>query len=118
LDKLKKDGIINPLVKVSCTLRTRPTPPCNPYFIEEDSSLTQWIISLISREGETVRCGIGRSVADENRIAALGIPTYIIPPRGGDSHTNSEWVILDSIVTISNTFKSICESKDLIAILD
>ena len=53
--------------------------------------------------------GIGRSVADENRIADQGIVTVVLGPVGGDCHCPNEWVEVDSLRKLTETYAQICK---------
>jgi succinyl-diaminopimelate desuccinylase len=110
---LREQGLINPATKVELSLRARPTPPCEPYFISENSELVKFLSEQVLKVEKDIKFGIGRSVADENRLANLGIPVYILPPRGGDSHTNQEWVDFDSVERLTQIFKLIVTSESL-----
>lgn len=110
VSKVQKEGSIDPRVKVNVNLRKRPTPPCDAYYVDENSPIAHFIKTQILKEYKKLHVGIGRTVADENRIAKLGIPTFIIPPRGGNSHTNKEWLDLESVHRVTNVFRSICEN--------
>jgi acetylornithine deacetylase/succinyl-diaminopimelate desuccinylase-like protein len=51
--------------------------------------------------------GIGMSVADENRIAAKGIPTLIIGPEGEGCHSPNEWVGVESLGKLEKIYTRI-----------
>ena len=51
-----------------------------------------------------------RSVADENRIAALGIPVLTIGPEGGSAHEPNEWVSEKSLMQLTDFFRRLLHS--------
>ena len=82
--------------------RQRPTAACAPYFVEPQSDWIQQLAAATAATGGTPEYFIGRSVADENRIAASGIPTAILSPSGAGSHTSGEWVSVPSVLRVTD----------------
>ena len=101
----KEKGVIDPRCRVQISYRPRPTPPCKPYFIEEDSDVAKFIASIAERVCGKYQFGIGRSVADENRFVERGIPTIIIAPNGHGYHTCDEWVDEESLYRSAKVFQ-------------
>ena len=79
----------------------RPTPFCQPFIISKHSPFVRRIRKIL---GEVIKekpvMYYRRSVADENRIASLGIPVVTIGPSGGNAHEPNEWVSEKSLSVI------------------
>ena len=84
--------------------RKRPTPACKPYSFAPSSTPVAFVANAAKDLSPEIMFGIGRSVADENRIAELGIPVVIIAPNGEGSHTSEEWVDAESLIRIRDIF--------------
>ena len=117
IDDAKKNGTLNPKTLAEVSLRGRPTPPCQSYFFPPERSEVRFIEKIVEKHTKQIEYGIGRSVADENRLAELGICTIVLGPYGADSHTSSEWVDTQSIVRLSAIYRDICGSDELPQIL-
>lgn len=50
---------------------------------------------------------MNENIADENRIAELGIPVIVLGPEGGSCHSPNEWVDLDSVKKLIIVYKKI-----------
>lgn len=107
---LQKSGEIDPRARVTVTPRERPTPPCSPYITALEGPEIEALLSATRKHTKTISFSIGRSVADENRVAIRGIPTLTIGPTGAGSHTPHEWVDPASVVRVASIFKSFIAS--------
>jgi acetylornithine deacetylase len=108
IDRAAEEDRIDHRAKVELSIRPRPTPPCKPYFFPPDHTAVQYVADAARGIGTKVAFGIGRSVADENRLAERGICTIILGPHGSGSHTSNEWVDCQSIVRLSGIYRAIC----------
>jgi succinyl-diaminopimelate desuccinylase len=87
---------------VRIQLKERPTPYCDPYITEKNDTFVRWVSSVVSGvNGEAPSFYYRRSVADENRIASLGIPIVTVGPGGGNAHQANEWVSEKSLKNIT-----------------
>ena len=102
---LQSSGEIDPRAHITVTPRERPTPPCSPYITALEGPEIEAMLNAIKKHTKTTSFSIGRSVADENRVAVRGIPTLTIGPTGAGSHTPHEWVDPASVVRIAEIFK-------------
>ena len=100
VSNLKKSGALKAEVEIQN--RQRPTAACAPYFIGPQSEWIQQLAAATAATGGKPEYFIGRSVADENRIAAGGIPTAILSPSGAGSHTSDEWVSIPSVQRVTD----------------
>ena len=107
LPTIKFEAKIDPRAEISVALRKRPTPPCQSYFCSPKNALISKALNVVQATNKKVIYGIGRSVADENRIANLGIPTLVLGPNGACSHTAREWVDLQSVANLERTYSEL-----------
>lgn len=107
---LQQAGEIDPRVNIAVTPKERPTPPCSPYITALKGPEIEAVLGAVKKHAKTISFSIGRSVADENRIAIRGIPTLTIGPTGAGSHTPHEWVDPASVVRVSEIFKTFIAS--------
>jgi acetylornithine deacetylase len=107
--KAKSSGIVDERCEISVRERPRPTPACKPYFFSPDLSEVRFVTALVQKHNARTSFGIGRSVADENRLALLGIPTVILGPFGAGSHTPEEWVDPESVLRVARIFTDVIE---------
>lgn len=107
----QSSGVIDANAKILVSPRQRPTPSCRPYICSTETEDFQRVLSSVKLHKSAYSYYIGRSVADENRIAARGIPTYTIGPSGAGSHTAEEWVDPISITQVTQIFKSFITSS-------
>jgi acetylornithine deacetylase/succinyl-diaminopimelate desuccinylase-like protein len=110
IKELQSSGLLNKDTQIKISERERPTPPCKPYALKLESETVQKITSILERLNIEPRYGIGRSVADENKIAETGIPTLILSPNGQGSHTNEEWVDSRSLEQLELVYKNLVEN--------
>lgn len=103
----QESGRVDRRCRIEISTRKRPTPPCQPYFLSPSSPGAQFVIQQVREICPKVVFGIGRSVADENRFAEIGIPTLILAPIGEGSHTCNEWVGRESILRLKAMFQQI-----------
>ncbi len=107
LPLLREQAKMDPRASVSITVRGRPTPPCKAYYFRPDHPLIAGVLDATKQVCPKLLFGIGRSVADENRIAELGIATVVLGPNGAGSHTPREWVDWRSVERLEATFRAI-----------
>lgn len=103
---LQRDERIDPRAKIAVTPHPRPTSPCKPYVFAPEHPEIQRLVAAVKQHAAGFSYRIGRSVADENRVAVLEIPTITLGPVGAGSHTNREWVDPQSVVKVSEIFSS------------
>ena len=101
---------VDPRVQIKVFARPRPTPANKPYFLEPKSLPVRFVTAAVEKVCSKIEYGIGRSVADENRIADIGIPTLILAPNGGGSHTSQEWVDGESLYRLRDIFVEVIKS--------
>ena len=106
----QQDGLVDSRARLSVRERPRATPNCRPYLIDPNHPKVCWATKVLSDLGIHWAFGVGRSVADENRLAAKGIAPLIIGPHGGGSHTCAEWVDAESIRRVSRIYRALCEA--------
>lgn len=114
----KENGIINKNTKLTIGLRPRPTPACEPYIVPIENHYTKWLTTEVLKIHKNVKYGIGLGVADENRIAKMGIPALIVPPRGEGCHTSEEWVNFESIIKCSRLFQTLNSNHQLLELFN
>ncbi len=107
IQELKNSGTLDRRCEVVARERPRPTPPCKPYFFSPELPQIQFVTRMVQEHHPKTSYGIGRSVADENRLALLGIPTVILGPFGAGSHTPEEWVDPKSVERVAAIFASV-----------
>jgi acetylornithine deacetylase/succinyl-diaminopimelate desuccinylase-like protein len=74
-------------------LSERPTPFLLPYWTDPRSRVARVLGGAVRAvTGRAPVWTAGRSVADENVVGAMGIPTVVHGPLGGGDHTRGEWV--------------------------
>jgi acetylornithine deacetylase/succinyl-diaminopimelate desuccinylase-like protein len=110
VEELRQQGAIDPRVSVAIRQKSRPTPPCEPYFFASSNPMVSRVVEAIQSSGYAAVFGIGRSVADENRVALRGIPTVTLGPSGAGSHTSEEWVDPASVERVVRIYRSLLES--------
>ena len=110
VSELQARGEIHPRTELRISSRPRPTPPCKSYICRLDSPEIELILKAIKGTSGSHSFFIGRSVADENRVASRGIPTLTIGPVGAGSHTSEEWVDPLSVSRVAETFRSFISS--------
>jgi acetylornithine deacetylase/succinyl-diaminopimelate desuccinylase-like protein len=104
---LQQQGRVDPRATITVSPRPRPTSPCKPYVCNPDEPEVRRLIAAVQRHAAEYSFRIGRSVADENRVAVLKIPTITLGPTGAGSHTNHEWVDPLSVVKVTDLFKEL-----------
>ena len=115
LEKLRKivaDAQSRSLIDARATItverRKRPTPSCKPFFFPKSTAAISKLEEVIKAQGVSCEYFIGRSVADENRVAEKDIPTVVLGPLGHGSHTCAEWVAVESIELLEKLVCEIC----------
>lgn len=102
-------GKLNPKLRVSVEEKERPTPAAKPYFFLPSNRFVKFVTKKVNELGVGHEYGIGYSVADENRIAELGIPVIVLGPEGGNCHSPNEWVDVESIKRLSKIYRRIAQ---------
>ncbi len=86
----------------------RPTPFCQPFIISQSNPFVKQVSQVLEDTfGEKPVCYYRRSVADENRIASLGIPVLTIGPGGGNAHEANEWVSETDLINLTKFLKKL-----------
>lgn len=111
ISSLQREGRVDPRAAITVIPHPRPTSPCQPYVFTPDHPEIQRLIAVVKRHAGEHSFRIGRSVADENRVAVLGIPTITLGPIGAGSHTNEEWVDPQSVIKLTEIFKDLIASS-------
>ena len=110
-NKLKKEGRVDPRVKIKVSLKLRQTPYAMPYCDDLEDKPVRKMIGLIGKGNLAPRLNYGSSVADDNVLSAqLGIPVIAIGPRGGRIHSSDEWVSLSSYRKLIAIYVKMIES--------
>src|SRR3989344_3853931 len=99
--------IIDSRTIASVKLRNRPTPTCKPYFFSPEHKAVKFVTNCVDKVVGNHECGIGYSVADENRLAEKGIPSIVVGPLGSRSHSPQEWVDIQSLINLTSIYKKI-----------
>ena len=107
IQRAYQNKILDPAVKVQVSERPRPTPTALPYFIPPSNPAVQYVKERVQEFAEKFEFGIGRSVADENRLAECGIPTLSLGPHGRRSHTPEEWLDRESLLRVTKIYSQI-----------
>ncbi len=108
----KENGVLNKDTEVQIRERSRPTPPCRPYFSPPERPIISEAINIIKTVNPNINYYIGRSVADENRLAEKGIATLTIGPLGAGSHTNKEWVDKESVIKLVDAYEALIRNMN------
>lgn len=90
--------------KLTCDERPTPAPP--PFVIPSDDIFVQTVQRILGEEqnAEIDLC-LARSVADMNHIVVHGsVPTLVLGPDGGNTCEANEYVLVDSMPAITNTY--------------
>lgn len=115
IDRLHQEKVLDSKVKITVSERPRPTPTARPYFIPPSNPVVQYVTSIVREFAPTLEYGIGRSVADENRLAECGIPTLSLGPHGRRSHTPDEWLDRESLLRVSKIYSQVIRRLDKFA---
>jgi acetylornithine deacetylase/succinyl-diaminopimelate desuccinylase-like protein len=108
---LQSEGRVDPRAKITVNPRNRPTPACRPYVCDPAHPEIRRVIDAVRQHAERHFFTICRSVADENRVAELGIPTVTLGPLGSGSHTNQEWVDPQSVELVSEIYSALIRAS-------
>lgn len=88
--------------KIKISKAYRPTPFCEPYVIDKSHVFVKKAEKLLGQViKQKPKFYYRNSVADDNRIAKLGIPVITIGPGGGNAHQANEWVSEKSMKKIT-----------------
>lgn len=91
----------------------RLTPFCEPYTVEEKSPFVQHVTTVLKQSVKKQPIYYyRRSVADENRVAALGVPVVTVGPQGDNAHEANEWVSKNSLEKLTYFFEDFIISED------
>lgn len=91
--------------RYALTWDERPTPAPRAYQLPLNSRFVQVVQQQwAGASGRSIRPTLGRSVCDANHFAAGGIPTIVCGPHGGNTAEANEWVEIDSIVAVAETY--------------
>lgn len=86
----------------------RPTPFCQPFIISQSNPFVKQVSLVMEKSlGQKPVYYYRRSVADENRIASLGIPVLTIGPGGGNAHEANEWVSQSDLLNLTMFLKKL-----------
>ena len=94
---LKKELGVHKNCRWKLTIRPRDTPYLQPYETDLENGLVKMFLNELKENGETPRIGYGLTVADENVLAASGVPTITWGPVGNGAHSSQEWVSQKSL---------------------
>lgn len=110
LAKLRDGGVIRPVVYEedehwpTVTIRPRPTPALLPYCMDPEHPVIARALEQIGKHAP-YQCGMGLSVADENRLGGEANKLVIVlGPRGEDSHAAYEWVTIPSLYQLETIY--------------
>ncbi|NDC36691.1 MAG: M20/M25/M40 family metallo-hydrolase [Proteobacteria bacterium] len=109
VQRLQQERQVDPRAVVTVAPRPRPTPPCKPYIFSPELPEVLSIMAAVARHSARHSYILGRSVADENRVALRAIPTLTIGPSGSGSHTPTEWVDPLSVDRVVRIFAAVLE---------
>jgi acetylornithine deacetylase/succinyl-diaminopimelate desuccinylase-like protein len=101
-------GILDSRVKVKIE-EMRPTPHAEPYYVSFENSFLKLVTEKVDYIFGGHKYSFGYSVADENRIAKLGIPTIVLGPKGENCHAPNEWVDIENLKLLVETYREIIE---------
>lgn len=99
--------------QVSIEKVARPTPFCEPYLVDRQEPFVKEVASALhTTTAQRPTYYYRRSVADENRVAALGIPVVTVGPEGGNAHEANEWVSARSLQQLTQFFSNFLQQQD------
>ncbi|TNE50008.1 MAG: M20 family peptidase [Deltaproteobacteria bacterium] len=118
--QLRETGAIQPVSYgaqehwPSVSIRPRPTPPLLPYCMDPQEPTIARALKRVKTHGP-LQCGMGLSVADENRFGGEAKkPVLVIGPRGEDSHAAYEWVTIPSLHRLESTYLDLIQHGNTI----
>lgn len=84
----------------------RPTPAPRSYVNPPDQPFACTVSDCLAQaSGREIRPVLGRSVCDANHFHAFGgIPSIVCGPSGGNTCEANEWVDLDSMLAVAQTY--------------
>lgn len=111
IGNLVRSKVLNSRTMVKVYIKKRETPYLEPYITDEKGQYARKIMALIKKHaGKSVTLSYGMSVADENVFAhTLHLPTLTIGPKGGNEHSENEWVSHRSLEQEVALFKDIID---------
>lgn len=88
----------------------RPTPAPTAYTVPPQSKFVTTVRKILAEEigceAPDITLDLARSVADTNHIAVYGnVPTMICGPLGGNTCETNEFVKIDSMLPVANTYR-------------
>ena len=101
IEDAQERGDLSPKAIFAVSPRKRPTPSCKPFYFSRDIRAVEELCKVIERTVHPVYYEIGNSIADENIIAAAGIPTIAVSPVGENYHCPNEWVDVESVERVA-----------------
>jgi acetylornithine deacetylase/succinyl-diaminopimelate desuccinylase-like protein len=103
------------LGEYTLTWDERPTLAPAPYVVPIESWLVQSVSAHLAAEQQCeIRYVLARSVADTNHLAVHGgVPTLICGPQGGNTCEANEYVEINSLAAIAQTYVNV--ALDLLA---
>jgi acetylornithine deacetylase/succinyl-diaminopimelate desuccinylase-like protein len=110
LEKLYSNGVLNKNTKTTVIELERETPYMRPYIVDPNNHVVKRVLKLITTKFGKFQINYGRSVADDNALASLGIPIMTIGPTGGNEHTANEWVSIKSVEELTSLYEDIASS--------
>lgn len=87
--------------RVTARIAQRPNPYLAPYVTSASLPHVRLLSRIVKeRTGKAPSHCYGLSVADDNRLAAAGVPVVSIGPMGGGEHSRHEWVSKSSYLQL------------------
>jgi succinyl-diaminopimelate desuccinylase len=92
--------------RYTLTWDERPTPAPQAYMLPLADHFVQSVLYHHAQAtGTAIRPTLGRSVCDANHFAAFGnTPTIVCGPDGGNTCEANEYVLVDSMLAVANTY--------------
>lgn len=99
------------LEQIDVSIKPRQVPYLQPYLTARENHYVQLLSdSIFSSTGMNAEFSFGMSVADENVIAATGVPTVSYGCVGGNYHSANEWVDKESFLKSCEAMKAFVKS--------
>jgi acetylornithine deacetylase/succinyl-diaminopimelate desuccinylase-like protein len=108
IKSMYESGRLHDLTKVSVYVKKRETPYIEPYVNEVKSKTIRRLLKIVRETIGTPRLNYGSSVADDNILFnALDVHVVTIGPRGGNIHSQNEWISERSLNDLVKLYKAI-----------
>lgn len=101
--------------KLVVQIKQRKTPYILPYAISKNNSYVRLVKKLSKFQFGKAAFDYTKSVADQNVLVNVGIPTITIGPIGGNVHQAGEWVLISSLKKVADFYKSLLQKMFLVA---